>query len=159
MSSFVDWRVQSNRSNAVAGSRLQARAEQAKFLELFATLKPGDRKKHNIDGVAMAEVARDILAGEILYREGRYADAFAVLRAAIGSQDAMAYDEPAGWLMSTRQTLAALLTEQEGYEEACKLCKRLWPMLASHPRNQRLVVGPRRSRGCLASRPSCPVGV
>lgn len=98
-----------------------AKAEQKAFLELFSTMKPEDRRKHNVDGVDMAAIAADILAGEILYREGRFEEAFTVLREGIQKSDQLPYDEPQGWLMSARQTLAALLSEQGQYEEACSL--------------------------------------
>lgn len=45
-------------------------------------------------------------------------DAFAALDAAIALFDALPYDEPHGWLMSVRQTLGALLTEQGRWEKA-----------------------------------------
>mmetsp|Transcript_31932 Transcript_31932/g.83681 ORF Transcript_31932/g.83681 Transcript_31932/m.83681 type:complete len:648 (+) Transcript_31932:88-2031(+) len=103
------------------GDVAAARAEQAAFLELLPTLKPGDRVKHNVDGADMAAIAADVLAGEVLYREGRYSEAFAVLRNGITKTNALPYDEPHGWLMSVRQTLAALLTEQGEYTEAIRL--------------------------------------
>eukprot|EP00038_Savillea_parva_P015296 m.13604 g.13604 ORF g.13604 m.13604 type:complete len:564 (+) comp3061_c0_seq1:47-1738(+) len=96
-----------------------AKQEQAAFATLAATLKPDDRVKHNVDGCDIVAIAGDILAGEVMYREGRYDEAFDVLRAAVRKSDALPYDEPHGWLMSTRQTLAALLSEQGHYEEAC----------------------------------------
>jgi hypothetical protein len=62
---------------------------------------------------------QQVLDGEVLYREGRHAEAFAALRRAVSLVDKLPYDEPHGWLMSARQTLAALLTEQGEYQEAC----------------------------------------
>eukprot|EP00040_Diaphanoeca_grandis_P031844 m.191387 g.191387 ORF g.191387 m.191387 type:complete len:568 (-) comp32430_c0_seq2:306-2009(-) len=98
-----------------------AHAEQKKFLDVLATVTFGLRKKHNIDGVCIGEIARDVLAGEILYREQKYDEAFAVLREGVAKSDNLAYDEPHGWYMSVRQTLGALLTEQQMFEEASRL--------------------------------------
>ncbi len=111
-------------------SRLaEARAEQTAFEALRARCGPEDRIKHNVNIVQMAEIAADILAAEIAYREdggreggGRqtYMDSavFARLRSAVRLFDALPYDEPHGWLMSPRQTLGALLSEQGRCEEA-----------------------------------------
>jgi predicted Zn-dependent protease len=49
--------------------------------------------------------------GEIQWREGRKEDAWATLRAAIAQQDALAYDEPPGWMQPLRHALGALLLE------------------------------------------------
>ena len=42
------------------------------------------------------------------------------MKKAVARFDALPYDEPHGWLMSSRQTIAALLTEQGHYERATK---------------------------------------
>jgi hypothetical protein len=70
----------------------------------------------------MAAIADDILDAEISYREGKLDDAFASLRdGAVAKFDALPYDEPHGWLMSPRQTLGALLTEQGRAGEAIRV--------------------------------------
>ena len=48
----------------------------------------------------------------------RYADCFGALEAAVVKYDALPYDEPAGYLMSPRQTLGALLTERGEHAKA-----------------------------------------
>ena len=70
---------------------------------------------------ARDQIAERILAAELLYREASYEAAFAAMDEAIGRFDALPYDEPHGWLMSPRQTMGALLTEQQQYERAMAL--------------------------------------
>lgn len=62
--------------------------------------------------------AADVLNAEILYREGEHSGCFAALEEAVAKYDALPYDEPAGYLMSPRQTYGALLEEAGHYERA-----------------------------------------
>eukprot|EP00966_Prymnesium_polylepis_P235632 5449832-Prymnesium_polylepis.1 len=66
----------------------------------------------------MGGIAERVLAAELLYRAADYDAAYAALDEAVALFDALPYDEPHGWLMSPRQTLGALLTEQGRYERA-----------------------------------------
>ena len=59
------------------------RAEERAFLALLKQTKPGDRRKHNVDIVQMAEVASEVLAAELLYREGACDQAFGRLEAGV----------------------------------------------------------------------------
>jgi tetratricopeptide (TPR) repeat protein len=130
------------------GDVASAKAEQTAFLELFATMD--DRTKHNVDGRDMAAIAADVLAGEVMYREGRYTEAFAVLREGIAKSDGLPYDEPQGWMMSVRQTLGALLSEQGHYEEACTVYTE---DLDEFPNNVSLMTKchPRWGGGCVSN--------
>lgn len=98
----------------------EARAEQQALAALMQKLQPGDRIKHNVNLRQMGEIAEKILAGEILYRAGDYEAAFVELEKGVALFDALPYDEPHGWLMSPRQTLGALLTEQGRHKPAAK---------------------------------------
>uniref|UniRef100_A0A7S2MLL9 ER membrane protein complex subunit 2 n=1 Tax=Haptolina brevifila TaxID=156173 RepID=A0A7S2MLL9_9EUKA len=98
-----------------------AKEEQAAFLALYRTIKHGDRKHHNVDLVQMAAIAERVLEGELRYRGGEYGEAFKALEEAICLFDVLPYDEPHGWLISVRQTLGALLTEQRQYTRAITL--------------------------------------
>lgn len=53
-----------------------------------------------------------MLEGELAYRKGEFEKAFASLREAVATEDSLAYDEPAGWLVPTRHALGALRMEQ-----------------------------------------------
>jgi len=102
----------------VQGDVASAKQEQRAFLGMTKTLNEEDRIKHNVHIVDMANIAKDVLAGEICYRERNYDEAYVLLRRAVQSFDRLPYDEPHGWLMSPRHTLGALLTEQTHYQEA-----------------------------------------
>jgi len=59
-----------------------------------------------------------MLEGEIAYRRGEHDAAFARLRAAVGLEDDLPYDEPWGWMQPVRHALGALLLEQDRRAEA-----------------------------------------
>ena len=108
-------------AHGVLGDLTAARACQEQFAGACSHLQMGGRLHHNVDMVLMAEIAGCVLDGEILYREGSYDRAFEKLEEGIRCFDALPYDEPHGWLMSVRQTLAALLTEQGQHAKAVGL--------------------------------------
>lgn len=76
------------------------------------------RYMHTNRLVDIFNVAREMIHGETKYHAGDYDDAFVHLRRAVELDDALAYDEPRGWMMPTRHALGALLLEQGHVEEA-----------------------------------------
>jgi tetratricopeptide (TPR) repeat protein len=76
-------------------------------------------------GLPMAE-------GEVEYRRGNSAKAFALLRTAVDHDDALRYDEPWGWMMPVRHALGALLLEDGRANEAEAVYRR---DLEVHPGN------------------------
>jgi tetratricopeptide (TPR) repeat protein len=67
---------------------------------------------------AVLAVGDAFLDGEIEFRAGNHAAAFAALRLAVQRNDALRYDEPWGWLMPPRHALGALLLEAGHVAEA-----------------------------------------
>ncbi len=63
-------------------------------------------------------VAAAMLDGEIEYRRGNFAEAYAHLRRSIELDDALPYDEPWGWMQPPRHAYGALLLEQGHVEQA-----------------------------------------
>jgi len=63
-------------------------------------------------------IARCMLEGEILFREGTHDESFAILRKGIELEDALVYDEPPGWMIPVRHALGALLMDADRYAEA-----------------------------------------
>ena len=63
-------------------------------------------------------IARAMINGELLFREGRREEAYAILRAGVEVEDALVYDEPPGWMLPVRHALGALLMADERYAEA-----------------------------------------
>jgi tetratricopeptide (TPR) repeat protein len=96
---------------------VHARAEREAFAAAYARI-PETRYLFNNTACDILAVAAAMLDGEIAYREGRFDDAFASLRQAIETDDALPYDEPWGWMQPTRHAYGALLLEQGHVEEA-----------------------------------------
>jgi tetratricopeptide (TPR) repeat protein len=67
------------------------------------------------------KVGEGILAGEILFAEGKGADAVAQLKNAVTEEDALIYREPQDWLVPARQYLGNLLLKMNNPLEAEKV--------------------------------------
>jgi tetratricopeptide (TPR) repeat protein len=104
-------------AHAALGDVPAAEAAQALF-RAAAKRVPVSRQLHNVPCVQLLAIAEKMLAGEIAYRRGEHAAAFADLRAAIALEDALPYDEPWGWMQPIRHALGALLLEQGRVAEA-----------------------------------------
>ncbi|KAL2839517.1 hypothetical protein BJY01DRAFT_257733 [Aspergillus pseudoustus] len=68
-------------------------------------------------------VGAAMLDGEIAYRKGEYAAAFASLRRAVELDDGLGYSEPWSWMQPARHAYAALLLEQGHVAEAAAVYK------------------------------------
>ncbi len=102
---------------AALGRPSEARVEQRLFEEAAARV-PAEwfvmqNKAHDI-----LPIARAMLEGEILFREGRREEAFAALRKGIEAEDNLVYDEPPGWMLPVRHALGALLMADGRFKEA-----------------------------------------
>jgi tetratricopeptide (TPR) repeat protein len=102
---------------AAKGQLPQAHAEQQALAAAYARI-PESRYLFNNTSLDILAVGVAMLDGEIAYREGRFDDAFALLRRAIDLDDALPYDEPWGWMQPTRHAYGALLLEQGRVAEA-----------------------------------------
>ncbi len=67
---------------------------------------------------AVIPVARQMLTGELLFREGNYDEAFAALRKGVKLEEELVYDEPPGWMQPVRHALGALLMAANRADEA-----------------------------------------
>jgi tetratricopeptide (TPR) repeat protein len=106
---------------ALAHAALNNVAEAIETEGIFlasAALVPATRLLHNNRVIDLIEVAKAMLRGEILYRQGDFDAAFAELRRSIALDDALPYDEPWGWMQPPRHALGALLFEQGHIAEA-----------------------------------------
>ena len=104
-------------AHAALGEVEESEAERAKFMETRAKV-PESRYLHNNRCIDLLDVAEQMLDGELEYRKANYGPAFAHLRKAMELEDALAYDEPWGWIQPVRHALGALLLEQGRIEEA-----------------------------------------
>ena len=102
---------------AVQGEIAEAEKAREAFLAAKARV-PDSRLVHNNKMVDLLDIAAQMLTGELEYRRGRFDEAFEHLRRAVALDDALAYDEPWGWMQPTRHALGALLLEQGHVEEA-----------------------------------------
>jgi tetratricopeptide (TPR) repeat protein len=104
-------------AHAALGEVAEAEAERVKFMETRAKV-PESRHLHNNRCIDLLDVAEQMLDGELEYRKGNYDPAFAHLRKAVELEDALAYDEPWGWIQPVRHALGALTLERDRVEEA-----------------------------------------
>lgn len=97
-----------------------------------------DRILHNNIIRNLLAVDAPMLAGEIAYKEGRYSEAFDLLRKAVRLQDELNYDEPWGKMQPIRHALGGLLLERGHLTEAAGVFRT---DLRYHPKNPFALVG------------------
>ena len=102
---------------AATGRVDEAETEAARFEDAYS-LVPDSRYLFNNSCRDILDVARKMMAGEILYRKGEFDAAFSRLREAVELDDGLPYDEPWGWMQPVRHALGALLLEQNRVEDA-----------------------------------------
>ncbi len=102
------------------GRTREARAEMEAF-EAAVALVPKDWFIFNNRVDTVLPIARSMIKGELLFREGKRVEAFAVLRQGIEAEDALVYDEPPGWMLPVRHALGALLMAEGRFKEAEKV--------------------------------------
>lgn len=102
---------------AALGRPEEARTELALFDAAAARIPEGWFLMQNTIADILP-VARCMLVGEILFREGQYDESFAMLRQGIAYEDALVYDEPPGWMIPVRHALGALLMDNGRYADA-----------------------------------------
>lgn len=127
-------------AHAALGEVAKSEAERRKFMEARAKV-PESRYLHNNRCIDLLDVAEQMLDGELEYRKGNHDQAFTHLRKAIELEDALAYDEPWGWIQPVRHALGALALEQgrvkfaeQAYREDLGLAGDL-PRACIHPDN------------------------
>jgi tetratricopeptide (TPR) repeat protein len=95
----------------------EAEEERTRFHEAVQRLPAGRRLLSN-DAQDVLGVAEEMLDGELEYHKGNIEEAFAHLRESVRRDDNLSYTEPWAWMHPPRHALAALLAEQDRYEEA-----------------------------------------
>jgi len=103
---------------AARGDVASARAEQAAYLDAAQRVPADEIAAGNNTCQAILGVATPMLAGEILYRDGRIDEGLAQLREAVKAEDGLRYDEPPGWLLPVRHSLGAALMQAHHFAEA-----------------------------------------
>ena len=95
----------------------EAKAEQRGFLEARKYV-PKNLLFRLHRANPLLDVAEKMLAGEILYREGKIADALTALRAAVACEDKLEYADPPLWMQPVRHALGATLMDAGRWGEA-----------------------------------------
>lgn len=93
---------------------------------------------HNNSVANLLAVDGVMVRGEIAYRQGRYSEAFTLLRKAVHLQDTLNYDEPWGKMQPIRHALGGLLLEQRLLSESEDVFRK---DLIYHPKNPWALVG------------------
>ena len=122
---YPEWRVVSRAvrhyARSVAQSALgntePARDELTQFEQALVHV-PEDWWIFNNRVHEVLPIARAMVNGELLFREGNHEEAFAVLREAVAAEDQLVYDEPPAWMLPVRHALGALLVSAGKYAEA-----------------------------------------
>jgi len=108
------------RSTAFAAKKDLASAKQEQLL-FAATFRPKISDEvlfHRNRATAVLAVGESMLAGEILYREGKVDQAIERLRQAANREDALQYVEPPEWILPARHALGATLMDARRFAEA-----------------------------------------
>lgn len=121
---YPEWRPMSRAVRAYArsvacsalGRTEQARSEMAEFERRVAEV-PADWYVVQNKVTDVLPIARAMIEGELLFREGRREEAFARLRAGVAAEDQLVYDEPPGWMLPVRHALGALMMADGRYAE------------------------------------------
>lgn len=103
---------------AARGEPRASLAARVAAFETAASAVPPTRSVFNNTCVAILGVAVKVLRGETAFRSGDIAGGLGFLRAAVARSDALAYDEPPGWMTPARHALGALLLEAGRVAEA-----------------------------------------
>jgi tetratricopeptide (TPR) repeat protein len=113
------------------GDLAAAGAEQTQLDAAIQAVPAGAMLGFSPAGPAL-EVARHMLAGELLFRSGQRTEGIASLRRAVELEDNLRYDEPSSWMTPVRHALGALLLESGDAKAAAEVYRE---DLARHPQN------------------------
>ena len=92
----------------------------------------------NNNAADLAAVARPYLDGRLAMMAGDNASAITLLRQAVAAEDALAYDEPPGWYLPSRNALGVALVRSGDFVAAEQVFRE---ELALHPESGRALFG------------------
>ena len=118
----------------------EARAELDQFFVARDAVQE-TRFMFNNPASEVLKIATEMAQGELNYKAGDIEVGFEHLREAAHLSDNLFYDEPWGWMQPPRHALAALLMEQQRYDEAEEIYRAdlgytdILPRPCQHPGN------------------------
>lgn len=128
------WHYARGVAYAATGRVEEAEHEQELFREARKRVPESSMLFQNSSDSILG-VAELMLEGEIEYRKGNHAQAFATLRQAVDADIALNYDEPWGWMQPAAHALGALLLEQGGEKNIHEAIALYEADLERHPNN------------------------
>ncbi|HEY2968384.1 MAG TPA: hypothetical protein VGK75_08440 [Casimicrobiaceae bacterium] len=131
------WHFARTLAFAGKGQAEDAQAERSKFFEA-ANAVPKTAEYGNNDAAGVLAVARPYLDGRLALMAGDNAGAIANLRLAVAAEDALAYDEPPGWYLPSRDALGVALLRDCDYPAAEQVYR---DELKLHPESGRALFG------------------
>jgi tetratricopeptide (TPR) repeat protein len=102
---------------AAKGNVQAAYNEQAAF-EKAAEAVPEEAAFGNNKAATILGVAKHLLAGEVLYRDGKVEEGLAAMRQAVKIEDTLRYSEPPDWIHPVRHALGATLLKENRAADA-----------------------------------------
>jgi tetratricopeptide (TPR) repeat protein len=123
------WQAARGVALTAQGKTTEARASQAEFRRRRRSTPESAIVGNNTAADVLA-VADDLLEGELLIREGKVEAGIAALRAGVGKEDALKYDEPPDWIHPVRHALGAALIRADRSAEAEQVYRedlKRWP--------------------------------
>lgn len=122
--------------------RFDEAATELKLMDEVSAQLTDEWKMGNNPAPAVLAVARAMAEGEMKFHAGDRAGAYRRLRAAVELEEALAYDEPPGWMQPVRHALGALLLAGDQSAEAEAVYRA---DLERHPANAWSLLGLQQS--------------
>ena len=97
---------------------------EAEAFERLADTIPQETVVRGANVGVLIDIARYMMRGEVLFKQGKHSEAFVALRKAVEVEDTLPYSEPPGWMQPIRHALGALLLEAGELEEAEAVYRR-----------------------------------
>jgi tetratricopeptide (TPR) repeat protein len=131
------WHFGRGMAYAATGKVEQAEAEQKAFVDAEKTLPAEGRwGQSKLDDIM--KLGKNMLGARIALAKGDKKSAIELLKQSVVIEDALAYNEPADWVLPVRESLGGVLLSSGDYPEAEKVFRA---DLIRNPRNGRSLFG------------------
>jgi tetratricopeptide (TPR) repeat protein len=141
--SRAEWHFARSVAFSALGKTSEAKRE-IELLDAVCSQFTDEWRMGNNSARDVVVIARKMALGELAFREGRFDEAFALLREAVDLEVALKYDEPPGWMQPVRHALGALLMAKDRFAEAEEVYRA---DLIRHPNNAWSLLGLQQALG------------